>query len=83
MSARQHAAWSVVAIFGISVGGFVALAIADEATVEYVALVGPILAAAFLAPKLGQIEHNTNGALTQRIKDAVAAALTERDQRQP
>ncbi|MGC9538493.1 hypothetical protein [Streptomyces sp. UG1] len=81
MSSRQQAAWSVVAIFGISVAGFVALAIAGEATVEYVALVGPILAAGYVAPKLGQIEHNTNGALKQRIKDAVAEALAERDTR--
>lgn len=81
MSGRQQTAWSVVAIFGISVGGFVALAVAGEATVDYVALVGPILAAAFLAPKLGQIEHNTNGALTQRIKDAVQEALDERNAR--
>jgi surfactin synthase thioesterase subunit len=81
VSGRQQTAWSVVAIFGISVGGFVALAVAGEATVDYVALVGPILAAAFLAPKLGQIEHNTNGALTQRIKDAVQEALDERNAR--
>lgn len=70
--------WTVVAIFGISVTGFVALSIAGVATVEYVALVGPILAALFLVPKLGKIEHNTNGALTQRIKDAVQEALDER-----
>lgn len=81
MSTRQQATWSVVAIFAISVAGFVALAIAGEATVEYVALIGPILAAAFLAPKLGQIEHNTNGALTQRIKDAVAEALADSEAR--
>ncbi|MFB8771333.1 hypothetical protein [Streptomyces broussonetiae] len=49
------------------------------ATVEYVALVGPILAARFLVPKLGKIEHNTSGALAQRIKDAVQEALDERE----
>jgi hypothetical protein len=73
--------WMVVAIFGISVTGFVALAIAGVATVEYVTLVGPILAVTFLVPQLGQIQHNTNGALTQRIGEAVAAALAERDSR--
>lgn len=75
-----------VTVFGISVGGYVALSIWGEATAEYVALVGPVLGAAFLMTRLGrqddvlgEIHENTNGVLTQRIRDAVHAELDEHD----
>ncbi|MGW6455498.1 hypothetical protein ACWF94_06140 [Streptomyces sp. NPDC055078] len=76
-----------LAVFAICVAGYVALAIADAATAEYVALIGPVLGAAFLMPRLGQqdqaldeIKENTNGVLTRRIQDAVKSALDGRPQ---
>ncbi|UQA91625.1 hypothetical protein [Streptomyces halobius] len=70
-----------VAVFAISVVGYVALALKDQATAEYVALVGPVLGAAFLMSHLkqqdrvlGEIHENTNGVLDARIKAAVRAA---------
>lgn len=75
-----------VAVFGMSVAGYVALAIVGEATVEYVTLVGPVLGAMIVMrhlrgqdEKLDQINENTNGVLTRRIRDGVRAALDERD----
>ncbi len=74
-----------VAVFAISVAGYVALAIRGEATAEYVTLVGPVLGAAFLMTHLrgqdqvlSEIHENTNGVLTKRITNAVQAALDER-----
>ncbi|SFD14557.1 hypothetical protein [Streptomyces aidingensis] len=75
-----------VAVFAISVAGYVALSVKGEATAEYVALVGPVLGAAFLMTHLkgqdgvlAKIEENTNGVLTKRIEDAVREALSGRD----
>lgn len=72
-------------MFAISVAGYVALSVWGQATAENVALVGPVLGAAFLMSKLGQqdqvlseIHENTNGVLTKRIEDGVKAALDER-----
>lgn len=72
-------------VFAISVAGYVALALKGQATAEYVALIGPVLGAAFLMTKLGkqdavlsEIHENTNGVLKQKIQDAVKAALDER-----
>ncbi|MFP3990643.1 hypothetical protein U9R90_24900 [Streptomyces sp. E11-3] len=74
-----------VAIFAISVAGYVALSIKGEATAEYVTLVGPVLGAAFLMTHLrgqdkvlGEIHENTNGVLTKRIEDGVRAVLDDR-----
>ncbi|GGZ28377.1 hypothetical protein GCM10010387_22280 [Streptomyces inusitatus] len=71
-----------IAVFAISVAGYVALAVTGSATAEYVALVGPVLGAAFLMTQLGrqdqvltEIKHNTNGVLTARIEAAVKKAL--------
>jgi hypothetical protein len=72
-------------VFAVSVAGYVVLALKGQVTTEYVALVGPVLGAAFLMTKLGkqdevlgEIHENTNGVLTKKIKDAVKAALDER-----
>lgn len=74
-----------VAVFAISVAGYVALRITGEATAEYVALVGPVLGAAFLMTRLrgqdqvlSEIHENTNGVLKEKIKAAVGEALAER-----
>jgi hypothetical protein len=71
-------------VFACSVGGYVALALKGQATAEYVTLIGPVLGAAYLTSHLGkqdqvisEIHENTNGKLTKRIEDAVAAALTK------
>ena len=76
---------AVVALYGISVAGYVVLNIWGQATAEYVALVGPVIAAAYISPRLGAqdqvldtIAENTNGVLTKRIKDAVREALEGR-----
>lgn len=72
-------------VFAVSVAGYVVLAIFGEATAEYVALVGPVLGAAFLMTHLGrqervlnEIHENTNGVLDQRIERAVRRALEGR-----
>lgn len=73
-------------VFALVVAGFVVLTIKGAETAEYVGLVTPVLAAVFVVNHLSrqdqtinEIHHNTNGVLTQRIKDAVQAALDERD----
>lgn len=79
-----------VIVFLASLAGYVVLAYKSLATAEYVALVGPVLAAVILKSHLGaqdvkldQITHQTNGVLTERINAAVAdgvkAALTGRE----
>ncbi|MFI6873550.1 hypothetical protein ACIBL6_08940 [Streptomyces sp. NPDC050400] len=72
-------------VFAVSVAGYVVLAIRGQATAEYVALVGPVLGAAFLMTHVGrqervltEIHANTNGVLDQRIERAVRVALHER-----
>lgn len=76
-------------VFAISVAGYVALALKGQATAEYVALVGPVLGAAFLMTHLGkqdrmlgEIHENTNGVLTKKIQEGVQAALAALDERQ-
>ncbi len=80
-----------VVVFLGSLAGYVPLAMADKSTAEYVALVGPVLAAVILKSHLGQqdqkldqITHQTNGVLTERINTAVAegvkAALAQREE---
>ena len=82
-----------VLIFAICVAGYVPLAILGTPTAEFVTLIGPVLAVVILQGRLGkqdevldkhdqkldQITHQTNGVLTQRIKDAVGEALAERE----
>lgn len=72
-----------VLVFAICVAGYVPLAMKDKATAEYVTLIGPVLAVVILQGRLGnkvdEIHENTNGKLTARIKDAVNAALDERE----
>lgn len=76
-----------VIVFAICVAGYVALALQEAATAEYVTLIGPVLAVVIIQGRLGkqdekldQINENTNGILTDRIKRAVRAALDEREQ---
>jgi hypothetical protein len=70
-------------------GGFVLLTVRGQDTGTYVTLVTPVLAAVFLAARLDQrtdaqdavlakISHQTNGVLTERIQNAVHAALDAR-----
>lgn len=79
----------LLALFGI-LAGFVFLAARGQDTGTYVTLCAPILAALFVAARLdqrsdaqderlAQISHQTNGVLTERIRNAVTAALDERD----
>ncbi|MCM2390207.1 hypothetical protein [Streptomyces albipurpureus] len=77
-----------ILVFAICVAGYIALAIAGQATAEYMTLVGPVLAAAYLTTHLGQqdqaldeIKENTNGVLTKRIETAVKNALAMDRQR--
>lgn len=68
-------------------GGVVALTLKDKDVTVFVSLFSPILSALFVVNHLAtqdrtlnQIQRNTNGVLTERIKDAVNEAL---DQRRP
>lgn len=72
------------------IAGFVALTLKGSDTSAYIGVVTPILAAVFVVnhvntrsdqqdQALKQITHQTNGVLTQRIQDAVKAALAERE----
>lgn len=77
----------------VIVGGVILLTLFERPTGSYIALVTPLLAAMYLDArtekqnetletqnkKLDTITHQTNGVLTQRIKDAVGEALTERE----
>ena len=79
-------------VFLGSIIGYVVLALYGEAkTAEYVTLIGPVLAVVVLKGHLGEqdetlkaqnqvlnkIDRNTNGVLTERIKEAVGEALDE------
>lgn len=77
-------------IAALVIGGFVALTLKGADTTAYIGVVTPILAAVFVInhvsarsdaqdQALQQITHQTNGVLTQRIQDAVKAALAERE----
>lgn len=66
------------------IGGFVVLTLKDKDVSSFIGLVTPVLAALFVVghlneqdKTLGQIQEQTNGVLTRKIKDAVAAALAE------
>lgn len=70
-------------VFAICVAGYVALAVLDEPTAEYVTLIGPVLAVVIIQGRLGkqdevltEISENTNGKLDRRIENAVERAVT-------
>lgn len=72
------------AILGLFVAGLVILTLKDKDVSVFVSLFSPILSALFVVghlsnqdQTLNQIQQNTNGVLTQRIKDAVAEALAD------
>lgn len=71
-------------ILGLFVAGLVILTLKDKDVSVFVSLFSPILSALFVVghlsnqdQTLSQIQQNTNGVLTQRIKDAVAEALAD------
>jgi hypothetical protein len=73
-------------VFALVVGGFVVLSVQDKDVSAFVGLVTPILSALFVVNHLSnqdqvlrKINEQTNGVLTQRIKDAVSEALSDRD----
>lgn len=78
------------AILALVVAGFVVLTLKDKDVSVFVSLFSPILSALFIVghltnqdQTLNQIQQNTNGVLTQRIKDAVAEALAEQQAQPP
>jgi len=67
-------------------GGVVALTLKDKDVSVFVSLFSPILSALFVVNHLSnqdrtlsQIQRNTNGVLTERIKEAVNEALDQRN----
>lgn len=77
-------------VAALVIGGFVVLTLKHNDTAAYVAMVTPVLAAVFVInhvnhrsdqqdEALQQITHQTNGVLTERIQEAVRAALAERE----
>lgn len=65
-------------------GGVVALTLKDKDVTVFVSLFSPILSALFVVNhlsnqdvKLDKISENTNGVLTDRIKNAVSEALAD------
>lgn len=77
-------------IASLVIAGFVVLTLKGSDTNGFVALVAPILGAVFVINHLDhrsdkqdqaleQITHQTNGILTERIQEAVKAALAERE----
>lgn len=67
-------------------GGVVALTLKDKDVTVFVSLFSPILSALFVVNHLAsqdrtlnQIQRNTNGVLTDRIRDAVAEAMDQRN----
>jgi hypothetical protein len=85
---------SIILQLGVAalvVGGFVVLTLKGSDTTAFVGLVTPILGAVFVInhldhrsdrqdEALAQITHQTNGVLTERIQDAVKAALAQREE---
>lgn len=76
--------YTQVAILAIMVAGIVVLTLENKDVSVYVSLFSPILSALFIVghlstqdQTLNQIQQNTNGVLTQRIKDAVQEALAQ------
>lgn len=77
-------------VAAIVIGGFVVLTLKGQDVGAYIGVVTPILTAVFVINHLDyrsdaqdqalqQITHQTNGVLTERIQDAVKAALAERE----
>jgi hypothetical protein len=75
-------------VFVVSVGALVTLELANRPTTTVMALVGPVVAALFIAGHvnrvtdeqnhtLTKIEKQTNGVLDDRIKTQTKAALVE------
>ena len=78
--------WTQICVLFACLVGFVVLAVRGQDTSSYVTFVSPVVAAVFLAQRLDQrtdaqdevlakISHQTNGVLTERIENAVTAAL--------
>jgi hypothetical protein len=77
-------------VFALVVGGFVVITLTGKDVSAFVGLVSPILSALFVVNHLtnqdqvlNKISEQTNGVLTQKIKDAVQAALAERPPSDP
>jgi len=77
-------------VAALVIGGFVVLTLKGSDTSGFVGLVAPILGAVFVINHLDhrsdkqdealeQITHQTNGVLTERIQEAVTAALAARE----
>jgi hypothetical protein len=77
-------------IAALVIAGFVVLMVKGLDVGAYIGVVTPILTAVFVIQHvnvrsdaqdqaLQQITHQTNGVLTERIQDAVKAALAERE----
>lgn len=80
---RNNTAVQLTAL-ALVVGGIVALTLKDKDVSVFVSLFSPILSALFVVNHLsgqdqvlGQIRENTNGVLTQKIRDAVRAELEQ------
>lgn len=83
-----------VAALLVIVAGLVILTLKDKDVGTYIGVVTPILTALFVIQAvnsrsdsqdqvLSTIHENTNGILKQKIKDAVAEALTEQNRQVP
>lgn len=79
-------------MFTVTVGAFVALAIAGESTDTLERLAGPLLTAVIITGVVGAshksqegrldtIQQQTNGRMDKRIRDSVNAVLDEREVR--
>lgn len=73
-----------IVALALVLGGFVILTLKDKDVTAFIGLVTPVLAALFIVghlndqdQQLKEISKNTNGVLTQRIKDAVGEAMAE------
>ena len=69
-------------VFALVIAGFVLITLKGKDVSAFVGLVSPILSALFIVNHLtnqdqvlSKINEQTNGVLTQKIKDAVQAAL--------
>lgn len=74
-----------LAVLALVAVGVVVLSLEDKDVTVFVSLFSPILSAVFVVNHLSnqdrtlsQIQRNTNGVLTERIKEAVAEAIGER-----
>lgn len=75
-------------VFALSLAALVILEVTGRSTAALMALVGPVIAALFLASHvdrrtneqnvvIGKIAEQTNGVLDQRIKESTAEAIRE------